>query len=91
MQAKNGQFDEQAAEECCVVDQGNVHKWRPMFFGHFWPTYHVRRFLPYNVRYVGAFLDHLPTLKFTDVSFVCIGQNTKQTGEKIVTWHKREI
>ena len=39
MQAKNGQFDEQAAEECCVVDQGNVQKWRPTFFGHFWPTH----------------------------------------------------
>ena len=25
-------------------------------------TYHVRRFLPYNVRYLGAFLDPLPTL-----------------------------
>ena len=36
---------------------GNVHKWRPTFFGHFWPTYHVRRFLPYNVRYLEAFLD----------------------------------
>ena len=31
--------------------------------GHFWPTYlstyHVRRFLPYNVRYFGSFLDLL--------------------------------
>ena len=27
------------------------------------PNYHVRRFLSYNVRYLGAFLDPLPTLK----------------------------
>ena len=36
---------------------GNIHRWRQTFFGHFWPTYHIRRFLPYNVQCLGAFLD----------------------------------
>ena len=27
------------------------------------PTYHVQQFLPYNVLYLGAFFDPLPTLK----------------------------
>ena len=45
------------------VTLGNVHKWRPTFFGHFWPTYHVRRFLPYNVQYLGTYGVPLPTLK----------------------------
>ena len=40
----------------------NVHKWRPTFFWQFL-TYHVQRFLPYNVRYLGFFWTPQPTLK----------------------------
>ena len=38
---------------------GNVHKWRPTFFGHFLPTYtyHVRRYLSCNVQYLGGFFE----------------------------------
>ena len=57
------------------------------------PTYYVWRFLPYNIRYLGAFLDPLPTLEL-EVLYersLCLDRSKYQIGEKIVTWHKREI
>ena len=41
----------------CFLLGTSIIKQHPTFFGHFWTTYHVRRFLTYNVQYLGAFLD----------------------------------
>ena len=43
------------------------------------PTYYVRRFLPYNVQYLGAFLEPLPTL----ISDVIYGRSLMEIGPNL--------
>ena len=61
---------------------GNVHKWCPTLFGHFWPNYHVRRFLPCPM--FGDFFGP-PTLK-SDVMFPKGTSSLNFRGEGGLKW-----
>ena len=53
-------YDSTASQKPLGTSINDVRRFSAIF--DLYSTYHVRRFLPYNVRYLGAFLDPLPTL-----------------------------
>ena len=56
---KNGQKWPCLCKWESMKQQGNAHKWRLMIFDH--PTYYIRQFLNYNVRFSGLFWTPPPT------------------------------
>ena len=49
-----------------ILFQGNIHKWRPTFFGHLWPTYPT---LSNDVLFLGLFRDP-PAYPWPRTSFI---------------------